>query len=62
MIITDDCIACGCCSDYCLMNAIIPKENRNSKSYSGYEVNQELCIKCNVCIECDCPGNALTIE
>ena len=56
-IITNDCVACGQCVEYCPANAIEPKEK--TTGYSQYTINKEKCVECLACLEIDCSGNAI---
>ncbi len=48
MIITNDCVGCGKCLDYCQHNAIV-----SSGKYS-MQIDENLCIECKECQEaCD---------
>ena len=53
MIINNDCMGCGMCVEYCERGAIIP-----AGDYS-YKIDALKCLKCGMCLDCDCPGNAI---
>ncbi|MBO5943376.1 MAG: 4Fe-4S binding protein [Bacteroidales bacterium] len=49
--ITDDCVSCGSCVDYCEQNAI-------SAGEAHYEIDPTLCIGCGKCAG-ECPMGAI---
>lgn len=49
--ITDDCISCGSCVQWCLMEAI-------HKRAAHMEINPDECVDCRVC-EDHCPIGAI---
>ncbi len=56
MKITDNCMACGQCQEYCPNNAI---KINDSDGYGQCTIDLEICTDCGACIECDCPGEAI---
>jgi formate hydrogenlyase subunit 6/NADH:ubiquinone oxidoreductase subunit I len=56
MIITDDCMSCGGCEEICPQGAI---QAEKKSGYAQYKINQELCIDCGICLDYDCPGDAI---
>lgn len=48
--ISDDCIMCGACADYCPCEAI-------SEGDGKYEINADACVDCGSCAEV-CPVGA----
>ena len=60
-IIENDCISCGNCLELCPQEAIQPKIT-NTGGYACYEINKDLCIDCGICLENDCPGNAIQCD
>ncbi len=48
--ITDECIACGACSEECPVSAISEKDGK-------YEINPDECIDCGACSDV-CPVEA----
>lgn len=58
MKITDDCMACGMCVEYCPFDAIEPN-SPGSGGYSGYKINKDLCVDCAACLDSDCPAEAI---
>lgn len=53
MKITDACIGCAICAEYCPVDAIIPTKK------SGFMIHPDLCNDCGDCLESDCPVNAI---
>ena len=49
--ITDDCTACGSCSDSCPSEAI-------SEGEPKYKIDPDLCIDCGSCVD-TCPTGAI---
>jgi formate hydrogenlyase subunit 6/NADH:ubiquinone oxidoreductase subunit I len=59
MIITENCMSCGMCSEVC-PNEAIKVKNISQGGYSGYYIDDSLCIDCGICLEIsDCPANAI---
>ena len=52
--ISDECIACGACSEACPVNAIKEGDTK-------YEINADECIECGACAEA-CPVDAPAAE
>jgi formate hydrogenlyase subunit 6/NADH:ubiquinone oxidoreductase subunit I len=51
--ITDECVACGACSDACPADAI--------KEGDKYTIDQDACISCGACVD-TCPTSAIVEE
>jgi len=51
--VEDSCIACGICSDACMMNAVVLDDLKA-------KINDELCCGCLICGEM-CPTNSITV-
>ena len=51
--ISDDCIACGACTEACPVNAITEGDCK-------YEINPEVCIECGACVG-ECPSEAISL-
>ena len=49
-VISDECVACGACSEECPVSAI-------SEGDGKYEINPEVCIECGACAD-TCPVGA----
>jgi ferredoxin len=54
--ITDDCISCGQCIEFCEQGAI---EIKSTHGYGQAVIKKEKCIKCGLCLVFDCPGDAI---
>ena len=54
--ITDECIACGACSNACPVDAIAQKAGEDQ-----YSVNPDICIFCETCLGI-CPVMAIIEE
>ncbi len=52
--ITDECIACGACTEACPVNAIKEGDTK-------YEINADECIECGACADA-CPVDAPVAE
>jgi ferredoxin len=50
-IITDECVACGTCTETCPAEAILEGEEK-------YSIDQEKCTECGACVEV-CPTEAI---
>ncbi|MBR4079197.1 MAG: 4Fe-4S binding protein [Christensenellaceae bacterium] len=50
-VISDDCIACGSCSDACPLDAIIEGD--------VYKIDEKICADCGACAE-ECPMDAIS--
>lgn len=53
--ITEDCIGCTKCAQYCPTEAILPAP------YRVHEVDMSKCVRCHACFEV-CPVNAVKVE
>jgi ferredoxin len=53
--ITDDCMRCGACQEYCPKGAIVMARGK-------IEIDHELCIACGACLSVECPGDAIKRE
>jgi NADH-quinone oxidoreductase subunit F len=53
--ITDDCIGCTLCAQYCPSNAI------EMRPYEKHEVEDEKCVRCGTCRSV-CPEDAVEVE
>jgi len=51
--VENSCIACGICSDACMMNAVVLDDLKA-------KINNELCCGCLICGEM-CPTNSITV-
>jgi len=60
MKITDDCMGCMICVEYCPREAIKIVGRQTSVGFYGRaDIDSDLCLNCGNCLECDCPANAL---
>jgi formate hydrogenlyase subunit 6/NADH:ubiquinone oxidoreductase subunit I len=60
MIITENCMSCGMCSEVCPNGAIKVRNNIQDKGYRGYYIDDSLCMNCGLCLDiADCPANAI---
>lgn len=50
-VITDECVACGCCADACPNEAI-------SEGADKYVINADECVDCGTCAD-ECPNDAI---
>ena len=57
IVISNDCMACGQCLEYCRTGAIDIKSDTGG--YAQAEINQELCVQCGACLKVDCPADAI---
>lgn len=49
------CIGCGQCEEYCMLNCISQKQDRET-----YAIDEEECVDCGVCLRSDvCPAQAI---
>ena len=58
MIITDKCIGCLTCLEWCPTDAI---KQRKVGEHHVY-VDKDLCNDCKTCLDCECPVNAIIYE
>ena len=57
MRITDDCMSCGICIEYCPNGAI--DYDVVGTGYSQMKINQDVCTGCGACLGADCPADAI---
>ena len=57
IVISNNCMACGQCVEYCITGAIDIKSDTGG--YAQAVINQELCVQCGVCLTVDCPADAI---
>jgi pyruvate ferredoxin oxidoreductase delta subunit len=62
-IVTDKCIACGICVQYCPEACIEVRPVKGSKARSGKKavIDYEFCKGCLICLG-ECPSKAITSE
>lgn len=54
--ITDDCMGCGMCLEACPVEAIRVK---SSKGYAVSYIDKRVCVECKMCLDVDCPADAI---
>lgn len=59
---TDKCMSCGQCADVCVNDAIDIKmdKTKQSQHYARYYIDEKKCLNCQMCLEIDCPADAIS--